>query len=103
MWWYGFKRDGIICRPDRKPTRGRDGMLAKIGNLRTAAKRYWRSAVWATVAAAALFIGNAPWAQGQTPNAPLRLIKIIPINGTAARPTTQMFSFDISWVDPTTG
>jgi hypothetical protein len=53
-----------------------------------------------------LLIGSAAWAQQQTaadPNAPaLRLIKLIPINGTAASPKTQMFSFDISWWDPTT-
>jgi hypothetical protein len=35
--------------------------------------------------------------------AQLSLLKIIPINGTAGSPNTQMFSFDISWVDPTTG
>jgi hypothetical protein len=31
------------------------------------------------------------------------LLKLIPINGTAAKPNTQMFSFDISWVDQKTG
>ena len=31
--------------------------------------------------------------------AQLSLLKTIPINGTAAKPTTQMFTFDISWVD----
>jgi len=37
-------------------------------------------------------------------NAPaLRLIKTIPINGTAGNPNQQMFSFDISWVDPANG
>jgi hypothetical protein len=60
------------------------------------------------VGAAVLLLGSAAWAaQDQTsgdPNAPaLRLIKLIPINGTAANRATQMFSFDISWVDPTTG
>jgi hypothetical protein len=33
----------------------------------------------------------------------LSLIKLIPINGTASSPKTQMFSFDISWVDPANG
>jgi hypothetical protein len=33
----------------------------------------------------------------------VRLLKTIPINGTAANPTTKMFSFDISFVDPATG
>ncbi len=82
-------------------------MLATTEGLCTATKRFWRSAVWATVAAAVLLIGSAAWAQQQTaadPNAPaLRLIKIIPINGTAGNRATQMFSFDISWWDPTTG
>jgi hypothetical protein len=54
-----------------------------------------------------LLLGNAAWAQDQGPgdanDTALRLIKLIPINGTAASPRTQMFSFDISWVDPTTG
>ena len=79
-----------------------DGMRARSGSPCTATGR-WRSLVWAVAAgAAALVLGSAAWAaQGQTPGDPpaLRLIKIIPINGTAAKPTTQMFTFDISWVD----
>ena len=82
-------------------------MLATTEGLCTATKRLWRSAVWATVAAAVLLIGSAAWAQQQTaadPNAPaLRLINIIPINGTAGNRATSMFSFDISWVDPVNG
>ena len=83
-------------------------MLANTECLYTAARRFWRSSAWgAVVGAALLFLGNAAWAQDQAssdPNAPaLRLIKLIPINGTSASPKTQMFSFDISWVDPTTG
>jgi hypothetical protein len=35
--------------------------------------------------------------------AQLSLLKTIPINGTAANRATQMFSFDISFVDPATG
>jgi hypothetical protein len=81
-------------------------MPGNTGSLRAATKKCWRSAVLATsFGAALLFFGSAAWAQGQAvadPNAPaLRLIKLIPINGTAASPKTQMFSFDISWVDPT--
>jgi hypothetical protein len=54
----------------------------------------------AVVGAAALLLGSAAWAQSETPNDPaLRLIKIIPINGTAASPATKLYSFDISWVD----
>src|SRR5439155_2870257 len=49
------------------------------------------------------FLGSVAWAQADEPDpAPaLRLLKIIPINGTSARPTTKLFSFDISFVDPT--
>jgi hypothetical protein len=61
----------------------------------------------APLAVALVFLANAAWAQqqaGADPNAPaLRLINIIPIKGTAGRPNTQMFSFDISFVDPATG
>ena len=83
-----------------------DGMRARSGSPCTATGR-WRSLVGAVAAgAAALLLGSAAWAaQGQTPGDPpaLRLIKIIPIKGTAGSPNTRMFSFDISWVDPTTG
>ncbi len=83
-------------------------MPGNIGSLRAAAKKCWRSSVLATsFGATLLFLGSPAWAQGQAaadPNAPaLRLIKLIPINGTAASPNTQMFSFDISFVDPATG
>jgi hypothetical protein len=56
--------------------------------------------------AAALLLGSGAWAaQAQSPGDPpaLRLIKIIPINGTAANRATKMFSFDISFVDPVSG
>jgi hypothetical protein len=33
--------------------------------------------------------------------AQLSLLNLIPINGTSAKPTTKLFSFDISFVDPT--
>jgi hypothetical protein len=99
---------GVIRRQDRKPTRGREAVRTDSSYHRTAARKHWRSWVWAAVVAAGLpFLGGAAWAQGQAaadPNAPaLRLIKLIPINGTAANRSTRMFSFDISWVDPTTG
>jgi len=82
-------------------------MRARSGSLCTATGR-WRSlacAVTATIAGL-LFLGSAAWAQSEEtsePAAALRLIKIVPINGTAASPNTKMYSFDISWVDPTTG
>jgi hypothetical protein len=61
----------------------------------------------AVAAAGLLFLVNAALAQQEAagdPNAPaFRLLTTIPINGTAASPNTKMFSFDISWVDPTTG
>jgi hypothetical protein len=47
-----------------------------------------------------LLCSAAAWAQ----NSPaLRLIKIIPITVTPFNKAKAMFSFDISWVDPTTG
>ena len=84
-----------------------DGMRARSGSLCTPTGR-WRSLTRAVaVGAAALLLGTATWAQkpaADDPNAPaLRLIKIIPINGTAGKPNTQMFSFDISWVDQMSG
>ena len=78
-------------------------MDAQSVSLCTAAGRYWRlSVLAAAVAVAPLFLGSAAWAQGADPNAPaVRLINVIPINGTSAKPTTKMYSFDISFVDPT--
>jgi hypothetical protein len=79
-----------------------DGMRARSGSVCTATGR-WRSLACAAAAGAALLlVGNAAWAaQAQTSGDPpaLRLIKIIPIKGTAAKPATQMFTFDISFVD----
>jgi hypothetical protein len=52
--------------------------------------------------AVALLVGSPVWAQSEEttePAAALRLLKIIPIKGTAASPSTSLFSFDISWVD----
>src|SRR6516225_260089 len=71
-------------------------------SLCTAAGRYWRlSVLAAAVAVGPLFLGSAAWAQAD-PNSPaVRLINVIPINGTAANKTTKMYSFDISFVDPT--
>jgi hypothetical protein len=78
------------------------GCAHRSGSLCTATGR-WRSLVWAVAAgAAALLLGSGAWAaQAQSPGDPsaLRLIKIIPIKGTAAKPATQMFAFDISFVD----
>lgn len=81
-------------------------MRARSGSLCTAAGIYRRLSVLAAAAASLLFIGNAASAQQEAagdPNAPaVRLITTIPINGTAASPNTKMYSFDISWFDPTT-
>src|SRR5215472_4212626 len=83
-----------------------DGMCARNGSLCTAAGIYRRWSVLAAAAAGLLFLGNAASAQQEAagdPNAPaFRLLTTIAINGTAASPNTKMFSFDISWVDPTT-
>jgi hypothetical protein len=79
-------------------------MLASRGCLCTSPRRYWRSSVLAAAVAAMLpLLGSVAWAQSDEadPPAALRLLKIIPINGTAANPTNKLFSFDISWVDPT--
>lgn len=78
-------------------------MRARSGSLCTPTGR-WRSLTWAVAAGAvALLLGSAAWAQQQSstdPNSPaLRLIKIIPINGTAGNRATKMYSFDISSVD----
>jgi hypothetical protein len=83
-------------------------MLANTECLCTAARRFWRSSDWgAVIGAALLFLGSAAWAQDKSSsdaNAPaLRLIKTIPIFGTAASPKTLLFSFDISSVDPANG
>jgi hypothetical protein len=52
------------------------------------------------MAAPLLLLGSAASAA----NSPAyRLIKTIPINGTAANKSTKMYSFDISWVDPANG
>jgi hypothetical protein len=51
--------------------------------------------------AASLLIPAAP---AQAANSPaLRLISLVPINGTASNRNTQLNSFDISWVDQATG
>src|SRR5271157_3051796 len=78
-------------------------MRARSGSLSIAARKLWQlSVLAAAVAVASLFLGRAAWAQGEDPNAPaVRLINLIPINGTSAFPTTKMYSFDISFVDPT--
>jgi len=75
-----------------------EGMLG----LSTTATRYWRTSLLAAAIGAAPLLGSAVWTEGNAANSPaLRLIKIIPINGTASNPTNKMFTFDISWVDPT--
>ena len=82
-------------------------MRARSGSLCTSAKKCWRSSALALAAGAALLLlGSATSAQeqGADPNAPaLRLFRIIPIDGTAGNPATRMFSFDISFWDPTSG
>jgi hypothetical protein len=83
-----------------------DGMRARSGSLSTAARKFWGSPTFAAAAGAALLlVGNPASAQAQAAGDPpaLRLIKIIPINGTAGSPNTKLFSFDISWVDQGTG
>lgn len=57
-----------------------------------------------TAAALLLLLGLAIPTPAEAANSPaLRLIKIIPINGTSVLPGNKMFSFDISYVDPANG
>ena len=78
-------------------------MRAKSGSLCTTAIGYRRSsALAAAVGGAVLLLGSAAWALDDDA-APLRLINIIPINGTAGHPNTKTFAFDISFVDQATG
>lgn len=65
-------------------------------------KRWRTLIVGAIVAALPLALASSPAAAASNSPA-LRLIKTIPINGTAASPKASMFSFDISWVDPANG
>jgi hypothetical protein len=79
-------------------------MDARSVSLFTAAGRSWRlSVLAAAVAVGPLFLGSVAWAVSDEadPPAALRLINLVPINGTTASPTTKMYSFDISFVDPT--
>ena len=62
------------------------------------AKAFASVTVAVTALAAVYPIGGA-WAQSH----PVELIKLIPINGTAANRSTAMVSFDISFVDSTNG
>ena len=79
-------------------------MRVRSGSLCTVARKFWRASVLTTAAAGSLLLGNAAWAQSEETSEPapaLRLINVIPINGTAASPSTKLYSFDISFVDPT--
>jgi hypothetical protein len=74
----------------------------------TSVLRRWARALipitGAVAAVAAVFAMAPAWAQqtGGTRH-PVELIKLIPINGTAANPSNKMVAFDISWVDQTNG
>src|SRR5215471_11103114 len=85
----------------KKPA-GEEAMIAKFGRFQMAAGLIRLSLVAAVLAAAPLLLASQASAQQNTPK-PLRLLKTIPLKGTAASPSTQMFSFDISWVDPANG
>jgi hypothetical protein len=74
--------------------------------LGTGATRYWRtSLVAAAFAAVPLILGSAAWAQGNPSGnaSALRFVKAIAIPPTPQNPVGKMFSFDISFVDPSTG
>src|SRR5712691_3383987 len=74
-----------------------------LANVAPAAIRYCRTSLLAAaVAAVPLLLGSAVWTEGNAQNSPaLKLINTIPITGPAAAPTTKLYSFDISYVDPT--
>jgi hypothetical protein len=69
-----------------------------------ASSRSWLRWFAAAFAALPLLLGSAVWTAGDAANSPaLKLISIIPINGTAGSPGNKLFSFDISFVDPANG
>src|SRR5437870_2044937 len=73
-------------------------------------KHFWSLALPAAVASALLLVGNAAWAgngpggnEGVDDRGAVRLLKTVPIPGTAANTTNgKMYSFDISFVDEST-
>src|SRR5262249_36192906 len=68
--------------------------------LYTASRKYCRYSALAAVALPLLLFGNGAGAAG--PGA-LRLLETIPIPGTGANTTNgKLYSFDISFVDPST-
>ena len=70
--------------------------------MKVYAVRSWAAPVIAGFLVAISFLGAA--VNAQAANSPaVRLIKLIPINGTAGNPSKQLNSFDISWVDQATG
>lgn len=78
-------------------------MIVRV--VRSCASAVRSRGIWlmtATMAALPLFLASAPPVQADNSPA-LRLLKTIPINGTAASRKTAMFSFDISFLDPVTG
>src|SRR5438309_211382 len=62
----------------------------------------YATAAFSVIAAAAACLTTPSSAEAANSPA-LRLIKLIPINGTAANRNTQINSFDISWFDASTG
>ena len=68
-------------------------------------RKYFRSSALMTVIAAAFLLGgNVAWAdQGKSDKGAVRLLKTVPIPGTAANTTNgKLYSFDISFVDQST-
>src|SRR5437870_8955915 len=73
-------------------------------------KHFWSLALPAAVASALLLVGNAAWAgngpggnEGVDDRGAVRLLKTVPIPGTAANTTNgKLYSFDISFVDQST-
>jgi hypothetical protein len=68
-------------------------------------RRHFRSSALMTLIAAAFLLGgNVAWAdQGKSDMGAVRLLKTVPIPGTAANTTNgKLYSFDISFVDQST-
>ncbi len=74
------------------------------GQLGRKVPDFWRFlSLLMAVAAMPLLLGIGSQSAAAANSPALRLIKTIPIKGTAGSPNTKMFSFDISWVDPANG
>ncbi len=71
--------------------------------LCAALRKNLRCAALAAIAPALLLVGNVAWANEAGADRAVKLLKVIPVPGTAANVTNgKLYSFDISWVDQAT-